>query len=143
MSLANWRISRKLMAAFGFIIVSFAAVAVMVMIKMAAIETETTESTRVLSVIGKLDAMTKSMLDLSGQVRGYLLTRDEAYAQGVEADKADVSKQFEALGAQVQSPERKAMLAAVERAANGFIGKPQIRKSDWRVSRRHSTRVSI
>ncbi len=66
----------------------------------------------------------------SGQVRGYLLTRDEAYAQGVETDKADVKKQFEALRAQVRSPERQAMLAAVERAANGFIdeaAQPEIR----------------
>ena len=82
MLLANWRISRKLIAAFGLIIVSFAGVAAMVMVNMSAIEAETTESNRVLSVISKLDTMTKSMLDLSGQVRGYLLTRDEAYAQG-------------------------------------------------------------
>ena len=130
MLLANWRISRKLIAAFGLIIVSFAGVAAMVMVNMSAIEAETTESNRVLSVISKLDTMTKAMLDLSGQVRGYLLTRDEAYAHGVETDKADVKKQFEALRAQVQSPERQAMLAAVERAANGFIdeaAQPEIR----------------
>ena len=41
MSFTTWRISRKLMAAFGIIIVSFAAVAMIVMLNMEYIYKET------------------------------------------------------------------------------------------------------
>lgn len=54
--------------------------------------------------------MSKSMIDLSGQVRGYLLTQDESFARGDSSDNDHVKQVMESLQSKDLKPEEKAGL---------------------------------
>jgi methyl-accepting chemotaxis protein len=126
----DWKISRKLWTAFSAIVLSLCAVATVVFFNLATIETKSNDTSHSNEILNKIDDLAKSMLDLSGQVRGYLLTRDEAFANGVDADHASVQQGVEALRRQIKTPDQKARLEEIARAADAYVaeaGDPEIR----------------
>jgi methyl-accepting chemotaxis protein len=125
----GWTISRKLVAAFAVIVLMLGAVAGVVLTNLAIIQSTSNASLRAQDVLVQADSLTKSMLDMSGQVRGFLLTRDEAFAKGVDADHVSVERGVEILKEQVRLPEQKAGLERIAQAAAAYIveaGEPEI-----------------
>jgi methyl-accepting chemotaxis protein WspA len=105
-------------------------VAGVVIINLSIIQTKTDETNRAQDVMTRVDDLAKSMIDLSAQVRGYLLTRDEAFAKGVTADHEEVQKGLDVLRGAVRSADQKARLEQISQAAEAYIadaGDPEIR----------------
>jgi methyl-accepting chemotaxis protein len=130
MSMTNWKLSHKLISAFSLVFITLCALAAMVMVNLSAIESTSASNEHSQKVLAAADAATKTMLDLSGQVRGYLLTHDEAFASGVEADQDSVHKSLGDLNAIVQVPDQRARVQQIGEAVDGYIreaGAPEIR----------------
>jgi len=119
--MVNWRISRKLFAAFAAIVISLFAVAAVVLASLATIEAKSNEANRAQDVLATADSAEKSMLDLSGQVRGYLLTSDEAFAQRAAADHGAVDSDLAALRASDLSAGQRLHLEAIARAEDVYM----------------------
>ena len=126
----NWKISQKLLAAFTLVELSLCAVAAVVLVNLSVIDGQSTLRAQSQQGLAKVDDATKSMLDLSGQVRGFLLTRDEAFANGVATDHAQVQKDIEELRAMGTDTDQKARLEAIAQAAETYVaeaGDPEVR----------------
>ncbi|MDR3513717.1 MAG: methyl-accepting chemotaxis protein [Caulobacteraceae bacterium] len=113
----DWKISRKLVVAFAVIILGLCAVAGVVLVNLSIIETTTEEANHSQAVLSRVDDSTKSMLDLSSQLRGFLLTHDATYAAGAEADYQKVEDGLAGLRGLVRSPDQRSRLEAIARAA--------------------------
>ena len=126
----SWKISRKLLAAFAAIVLMLCLVAGVVLTNLGVIQSTSDASRHAEDVLVQVDSLTKSMLDMSGQVRGFLLTRDEAFAKGVEADHVSVSHGIDVLRGQVRMPEQQAHLEQIAQAAAAYVveaGDPEIK----------------
>ncbi|MBW4021896.1 MAG: methyl-accepting chemotaxis protein [Proteobacteria bacterium] len=126
----NWKISRKLLAAFAVVVLTLGGVAGIVSVNLSAIRRASEASLHVQDVLAQVDGLTKSMLDLSGQVRGFLLTRDEAFAKGVEADHLGVQRGIATLRAELRLAEQRARLEKIAQAAEAYVveaGDPEIK----------------
>ena len=117
----NWNISRKLFAAFTVIFLALCMVAAAVVTNLSIIQSKADEANHTQDVLAKVDDVAISMVDLSGQVRGYLLTRDEDFAKGVAADQETVQKGLEGLRGAVQPADQKARLEQIAQAAQTYI----------------------
>jgi methyl-accepting chemotaxis protein len=86
MSFVNWKISRKLTAAFAAIVLIFAGVAALILGSLAQVQQLQLAGDQAGVWAQQAQLVARTMPDLSGQTRGFMLTRDEAFAKGVEAD---------------------------------------------------------
>ena len=126
----SWKVSQKLFAAFAVVLLSTCVVAAIVLANLSVIQAKAVDTSRTQDVLAKSDEMTKAMIDLSGQVRGFLLTDDEDFASGVAADRGIVQRDLEALGGTVQSADQKARLEQIAQTTEAYMseaGDPEIR----------------
>ncbi len=130
MKIANWPIPRKIAAAFGLIITTFALVAVIVFFAFENINYTSTVRERSEAQIASVNQVSEAVLDMSGQVRGYSLTRDPFFTKGIENNYKHAIDVITDLRAKADTPARRDSYAEMERAVRGFkadIVDPQVR----------------
>ena len=101
-----------------------------VMTDLSTIQTKSDQTDQAAEVLVKVDDLAATMIDMSGQVRGFLLIRDEDFARGVVADRAKVKTGIRALRGAVRSSDQKARLEQIARAAEAYVKEavePEIR----------------
>ena len=126
----NWNISRKLFGSFAAIVLSMCGVAAVVLTNLSVIQSRFDDASHTQDVRAGVDDVAKLMIDLSGQVRGYLLTGDEDFAKGVAADHEQVQQELEVLRGGVQAPDQKTRLEHIALASEAYMaeaGDPEIR----------------
>jgi len=130
MNLSNLKISKKLVLAFASVILSFTGVAAIIFVNLSNIRSASEQNDHAGHVLSIVKQLTEIMLDYSGQIRGYLLTRDEAYADGVAADKKNLDQLLGRLRDAVAAPEQKARLGTIAQTIgdyNAKAGDPEMR----------------
>ena len=126
----HWKISRKLFAAFAMIIATLCVVAAIVLGDLSTIQSKFGEVNRSEDVLDKADDLAIAMLDMSGEVRGFLLTGDEAFASGAAADKLTIRQDLADLHGQRLSPKQTTDLQRIVVAEGIYqdeAGDPEIR----------------
>jgi methyl-accepting chemotaxis protein len=121
-SLSDLSISRKLAAAFACMIVCAGMMAWLGLSSMGAIKAASTEAQTSAKIVNSADDLTKAMLDLQGQVRGYLLTRDDKFAQSAADKEAAARTIVGKLRKQATVQWQKDDVEAIAQAVDGFIG---------------------
>jgi methyl-accepting chemotaxis protein len=120
-SLSNLSIARKLTAAFGSMILCAGLMAWLGLSSIGGIKTASTEAQTSAKIVNSADDLTKAMLDLQGQVGGYVLIRDDklsaAAAKDIEAAHGILAK----LRKQAVEPWQKEDVEAIAQAAGGYI----------------------
>jgi methyl-accepting chemotaxis protein len=119
--LENWRISRKLFGAFAVIALSLVGAAGVVFADLSIVQDQSELADHAQDGLSKAGALTRAMLDMSGQVRGYLLTRDESFAKGVDADEKSILQGVAELQGAGLAPEQKDHLEQIAQAAAAFV----------------------
>jgi methyl-accepting chemotaxis protein len=130
MSFVDWKISSKLAAAFAAIVVTFAGVAGLILVDLDHVDRLQATSDDVGGLLEQSVTIGKTMPDLSGQVRGYLLTRDPAFVKGVAADHAAIEDALAKLRAAVKDPTQKIQLEEMSRTVDAYqdqAAEPEIR----------------
>jgi len=130
MSITNWPFARKLLVAFGAVVAAFAIISAINFLCLLRIEKAKVAIEQVTTKSLIIDEATKAMLDLSGEVRGFLLTRDEDFATGVATNEKLVAGEIKELEATVKAPEQTANLREVKEGFEGYMreaGTPEIR----------------
>jgi len=116
----RFTIKMKLGLGFGLIIAAFVAMAVFTYGSIEGIRTATAANDGFRKTQGSVDSLTKTMLDMSGQIRGYLLTHDDAFVAGVASDHAALEQDVLALRGQGKTSEEKPLVDEVARAIAGY-----------------------
>lgn len=116
------RISFKLAISFATIVASFVAVAAVVLLSMSVIQTKWDTTNRAQDVLETTDDLTKTMLDLSGQIRGFMLTQDPAFAVAAAADQGRAKLDITALKRFPMTPEQRERLTPMAQAVEAELG---------------------
>ncbi len=130
MSISDWPISRKLTASFGVVILTFGVVTAMVWGDLADISVLVARRTASAQLNSDLDGVESGMLDLSSQLRGYLLTRDEDFARGVDSDHASLLAKLDVIRSEIETPAQNLRVQAIADAIAGYmaeVAQPEIR----------------
>ena len=123
----RFTIKMKLGLGFGVIIAAFVAMAAFTFGSIESIRTASAQNDVSVKTAATVDGLTKTMLDMSGQIRGYLLTHDEAYATGVAADHIALDQDLQTL--RTQAADQKTRVDEIARAIAGYntnAGDPEI-----------------
>ena len=117
--MSNWKISRKLMAAFAVVVFCLCAMSAVVFMNLAKIEEASKLVQRSEEVVSTDATVTQTMLSLSGNARGFMLTQDDAFAKGVQGNHETVVAALNTLR-QIVAPENKERVEAVAQAAAAY-----------------------
>jgi methyl-accepting chemotaxis protein len=127
--LRNLPIFQKLMLSFGCIILVFCAVVAVVFGNLMHIDALAAKRVASQRFVNQINAATITMVDLSGQVRGYMLTQDPDYAKGVAKDHGIVNDQMRSLQTMAHTPQQMNGLDDMATAIHGYTpqaGDPEI-----------------
>jgi methyl-accepting chemotaxis protein len=142
MAIQNWKISVKLFLAFAVVIVTSALISTKIFLNIQNIEATSASANGLAGTITKTNALSKAMVDLSGEISCYLLTGDEAFAHAFDDRKLEIAKTLQQLGGMVASAEERAAIEGLSRAAENFIshaGEPELRLGHDPATREQAT----
>ncbi len=116
----EWPISRKLTSAFCLIILTFCMAAAVVVFNFQNIKQTSALRERSEAQVAKIDSISKSMLDMAGQLRAYLLTQDKFFLKGINGNYESAQAGALDLEATADSPYQLEQFHALERAIRGY-----------------------
>jgi methyl-accepting chemotaxis protein len=116
----DWPVSRKLTSAFCAVIVAFCTVAAVVVFNFQNIKQTSALRERSEAQVAKVDTISKSMLDLAGQVRAYLLTQDKFFLKGIRENYESAQAGAHDLEATADSAHQLEQFQAMDRAIQGY-----------------------
>ncbi len=116
----EWPISRKLTSAFCLIILTFCIAAAVVVFNFQNIKQTSALRERSEAQVAKIDSISKSMLDMAGQLRAYLLTQDKFFLKGINGNYESAQAGALDLEATADSPYQLEQFHALERAIRGY-----------------------